>query len=94
MATLPRLPALPRLTSLGRVTCPHCGRPETGVMTGWRMWGHRYGPPIPYSHEQTYLDMAGKRHTQVMTGTEREECPGGTTDDVLRAALRLPEGRQ
>jgi len=81
---------LPRLACLGRITCPHCGR-DSGVMTGWRMWPHRYGPPIPYRYEDTYRSIDGATQTVVRTGTAREECPGGTTDAIVRAALRLTE---
>lgn len=80
---------LPRLSSLGRMTCPHCGRPETAVMTGWRMWPHNFGPTIAYT-EMDRCSYPGDP-PRIIAGTYRQECPGGTTDDVLRAALRLSQ---
>lgn len=82
-----------RLPCLGRMDCPHCGRPDTGVMTGWRMWPHRYGPYVEYTPDPDSLPtcIGVGPPEPVRSVRYREECPGASTDVVLRAALRISE---
>lgn len=59
--------ALPRLSCLGRITCPLCGRPDTAVQTRWRMYAHNR----PFTNYEDRVECPGAQDDAVLRAALR-----------------------